>query len=110
MRLLFDENLAPRLVAAIADLYPGSVHVRDVGLARATDVEVWAYARTNGLAIVSKDADFQQRSFVDGHPPKVVWIRLGNCPADDIERLLRERHEEVTAFEADEGGSFLILS
>ena len=42
MRLLFDENLAPRLVAALADLYPDSGHVRDVGLARANDAEIWS--------------------------------------------------------------------
>jgi hypothetical protein len=31
-KLLFDENLAPRLVLALADLYPNSAHVGNVGL------------------------------------------------------------------------------
>lgn len=110
MRLLFDENLPPRLVRELADVYPDSAHVRDLGLARADDADVWSYARTHGSAIVSKEADFQQRSFVEGHPPKVIWIRLGNCPTEDIERLLRDRRQEVAAFGADEDGSFLILS
>jgi predicted nuclease of predicted toxin-antitoxin system len=64
VRLLFDQNLAPRLARSLADLYPDSAHVRDVGLANADDVAVWEYAKQNALAIVSKDADFHQRSFL----------------------------------------------
>ena len=58
MRLLFDQNLAPRLVRLLADLYSDSLHVRDVGLASADDVVVWDYAKQNALTIVSKDGDF----------------------------------------------------
>ena len=32
MKLLFDENLSYKLVRLLADLFPDSVHVRDVGL------------------------------------------------------------------------------
>lgn len=77
MKLLFDHNLSFRLVAPLRDLYPGSVHVREVELQAADDDAVWDYARDNGLVIVSKDAEFHQRSLVLGAPPKFVWIRLG---------------------------------
>lgn len=65
MRLLFEQNLAPRLVATLGDTYPGSRHVEDVGLARASDSAVWHYAKENGFAIVSKDSDLQQLSFLE---------------------------------------------
>jgi predicted nuclease of predicted toxin-antitoxin system len=58
MKLLFDQNLSHRLVAALADVFPGSVHVRDVGLARAADDALWAQARDAGFTIASKDSDF----------------------------------------------------
>jgi len=45
MRLLFDQNLPPRLVDRLADLYPGSVHVEAVGMGRALHDMVWQYAR-----------------------------------------------------------------
>lgn len=45
MKLLFDQNLAPRLVARLADIFPASEHVRDVGLAAGDDQAVWEYAR-----------------------------------------------------------------
>ena len=109
MRLLFDQNLSPRLAALLADLYAGSVHVRERGLQSADDEVVWALARSDGFMIVSKDEDFHQRSLVIGHPPKVIWIRLGNCSTDEIADLLRRRFEEIQAFEDDGLASFLAL-
>jgi predicted nuclease of predicted toxin-antitoxin system len=38
--LLFDQNLSPRLVNRLADLFPGALHVAQVGLDRATDLAV----------------------------------------------------------------------
>lgn len=38
MKLLFDENLSPRLVILLADLFPNSVHVRDMGLRAAANL------------------------------------------------------------------------
>ena len=78
MKLLFDENLSPRLVRLLSDLFPDSVHVRDVGLQSADDVVVWTYAKDNEMVICSKDSDMHQRSFLFGYPPKIVWVRLGN--------------------------------
>ncbi len=109
MTLLFDENLSPRLVDRLADLYPGSAHVRDLGLRGSTDDEVWRLAGQAGHAIVSKDADFFQRAVLFGPPPKVVWLRLGNGPTDAAERLLRSRVATVRAFAADPSAAVLRL-
>ena len=110
MRLLFDQNLSSRLVHVLADLYPDSVHVRDVGLESADDAAVWERAKLDGLTIVSKDGDFHQRSFLYGHPPKVIWIRRGNCSTSVIERMLREHHAGVVAFFAEPEAAFLALA
>lgn len=110
MKLLFDQNISHRLVSVLAGEYPESVHVRDIGLSAADDQAVWSYAAQNGLTIVSKDSDFQQRSLLYGHPPKVVWVRLGNCTTVAIAALLRARHSDVLAFEADITAAFLVLS
>ena len=109
MRLLFDQNLSPRLLAILADLYGGSTHVRNEGLEAADDDTVWEYAARQGFAIVSKDADFHQRSFLLGAPPKVIWIQRGNCPTEEIAVLLRDRHADVLAFGEDETAAFLAL-
>ncbi|HZB47074.1 MAG TPA: DUF5615 family PIN-like protein, partial [Pyrinomonadaceae bacterium] len=74
------------------------------------DPIVWEYAKRNGLMIVSKDSDMHQRSFVFGYPPKVVWVRLGNCSTSDVETLLRDNFAAVETFHEDEYASFLSLS
>ncbi|HEX4600812.1 MAG TPA: DUF5615 family PIN-like protein [Gemmatimonadales bacterium] len=109
MRLLFDQNLAASLVERLADSYPSSVHVRDVGLASADDAVVWAYAAEHGLTIVSKDADFHQLSFLRGAPPKAVWIRRGNCSTHEIEEILRAHRRTLLSFEEASDATFLVI-
>jgi predicted nuclease of predicted toxin-antitoxin system len=110
LKRLFDQNLAPRLVGALADVFPGSPHVRDVGLASADDASVWEHAKRHGLAIVSKDADFRQLSFLHGGPPKVVWLRVGNRSTAEIEALLRGHTADLDAFERDPVAALLIVT
>ena len=109
MRLLFDQNLSHRLCARLADLGVTAVHVRSIGLEAADDARVWDYAATHEFMIVSKDADFNNRAFLFGPPPKVVWIRRGNCSTRDIEDLWRARHTDVVAFSSDVDAALLIL-
>ena len=109
MKLLFDHNLSPKLVRRLAGLFPDSEHVRNVNLHEADDRTIWEYARANGFAIVSKDEDFHQLSFFYGAPPKVVWVRLGNCKTADIEQALRSHHTDLLKFNTDEDGAFLIV-
>lgn len=110
MKLLFDQNLSHRLVGLLGREFPGSLHVRDLGLAAAADTAVWQYALENGFIIASKDTDFQQRALLRGCPPKVIWVRLGNCSTADVEMLLRSRMRDLVAFEADPAASFLAIS
>ncbi len=71
MKLLFDENLSFRLARALRDTFPGSAHLRDVGLVGAEDEKVWEFAGKNGFVLTSKDSDFYHRSILRGSPPKV---------------------------------------
>lgn len=109
MKLLLDENIAPRLARDLSDLYPGSRHVDECGLKHASDELVWEHARANGFVITSKDSDFEQRSVLRGHPPKVIWIRLGNCSTRQIEELLRSYSVVVHTFHNDPVESILVL-
>lgn len=110
MRLLLDQNLSPRLAGRLADIYPDCAHVHELGLDQASDTEIWLFAKTHGYTIVSKDADFHQRSFVLGAPPKVLWLRLGNCSVAETAELLRRRFISIQHFHDDDSASFLALS
>ncbi|WP_309742440.1 MULTISPECIES: DUF5615 family PIN-like protein [unclassified Chamaesiphon] len=110
MKLLFDENLSPKLPQRLADLFPDSLHVRDVGMKATIDPIVWDYAKDNNLAIVSKDADMHDLSLVLGNPPKVIWLRLGNCSTSQVENILRREFDTIESFFADDNLSLLALS
>jgi predicted nuclease of predicted toxin-antitoxin system len=110
VKLLFDENLPPRLVEMLADLYPGSVHVHQCGLGSSHDDTIWDYAKANSLTIVSKDSDFQERSMLLGCPPKVIWLRASNCTSAVLEHLLRTAFPAVEQFIKADGESCLVLA
>ena len=109
MKLLFDENLSPKLVTLLSDFYPASVHVRDIGLASAADPKVWQHAIEHGFTIVSKDEDFHHLSFLRGAPPKVIGIHTGNCSTKLVASLLRDHQTRIAAFDLDETAAFLVL-
>jgi predicted nuclease of predicted toxin-antitoxin system len=110
MKLLFDENLSPKLPGLVATLFPNSTHVRECGLRGLPDEEVWEYARANGFTIISKDSDFQQRSLLYGHPPKIVWLRIGNCTRKQLLQLITSHEQDIHALQADPFESVLVLS
>ncbi len=109
MKLLFDENLSFRLVRALADIYPGSAHVRDVGLLGAEDPAIWAFAAQHGFLLTSKDTDFFDRSALLGAPPKVVWLRIGNSTVGEAADLLRYNYILIRRFHDDDSATFLPL-
>jgi predicted nuclease of predicted toxin-antitoxin system len=109
LRLLFDANLSPKLVARLADLFPGSTHIFATTLARFTsDERIWEFAREQGFAIVSADADFLDLAEQHGAPPKV--IRIENCRyrTAEIERLLRRDAISVAEFVGSDRGVLIL--
>jgi predicted nuclease of predicted toxin-antitoxin system len=77
LKLLFDANLSPRLVNRLAELFPGSAHVFETGLARQTkDETIWKYARENRLTIVPADSDFVDLARSLGAQPRVVRLEI----------------------------------
>jgi predicted nuclease of predicted toxin-antitoxin system len=110
VKLLLDENLSDRIIYRIIDLYPNSAHVKTIGLINTDDAIIWEYAKTNEFTILSKDSDFHQRSLLYGHPPKFVYLRIGNCSTSKIVQILRENFEIITQFEHSERESLLILT
>ena len=109
MKLSFDQNLSPRLAALLADLYAGSDHVFHLGLDQATDQVVWEYARDHSFLIVSKDSDFSDLCTLHGFPPKVIWLRIGNCTTSQIESLLRSHYDDVVQLNNDSSAGVLSL-
>jgi predicted nuclease of predicted toxin-antitoxin system len=110
VKLLFDENLSPKLAVQLSSEFPGSMHVSRVGLDQADDITVWKFAEAQSFTIVTKDADFQELSLRLGAPPKVIWLRRGNCSVNDTVAMLRDHVEGVRVFLGDSRSAVLVIT
>ena len=109
MKLLLDENLSNRIVYRIIDLYPNSEHVKTLTLTNTDDGIIWECVKANDFVIVSKDSDFHQRSLLYGHPPKFIYLRIGNSSTSKIVQILRDSFNTIIQFGDRESESILVL-
>lgn len=79
MNFLVDNQLLKALTRFLTESGHSSKHVFDLGMDEATDIEVWNYARQNGLVVVSKDEDFFHLANRPDDVGRLVWVRVGNC-------------------------------
>jgi predicted nuclease of predicted toxin-antitoxin system len=109
VKLLLDENLSRRLVPRILDLFPDSIHVSDLGLLQVTDTVIWEFAKANGFAILTADADFYELATTMGSPPKVIWLRGCDYPTAVAEKLIRGQAIRIAEFAGKPEQAVLIL-
>lgn len=109
MKLLLDQNLSWRLLSHLEAHFGGSSQVRLLGLEASSDNAIWQYAKDHGFAIVTKDADFAELSFLRGVPPKIIWLNCGNVSNTALRVRLLGEASAINAFlAADEDGVFQI--
>jgi predicted nuclease of predicted toxin-antitoxin system len=106
---LLNENLSPRLINRLNELFPGLTHVRDLGLKRADDIDIWNWAKANEFAIIATDADFVALAERLGWPPKIVHLKQCDHPLRVIEELLRRNAVRMSEFEKDDTLGLLAL-
>ncbi len=102
MRLLFDQNISFRIVKLLAEFYPEVGQVRTLGLENSSDIEIWNYAKANKYTIITFDADFYEISTIQGHPPKIIWLRFGNTTTKNIAEVILEKVELINDFVEDQ--------
>ncbi|MGZ5432565.1 MAG: DUF5615 family PIN-like protein [Thermoanaerobaculia bacterium] len=95
MKLLFDHNISHKLVAKLEDVFPGSTQTRLLNFSRTNDPQIWRFAKTYDFLIVSKDRDIAELAILRGAPPKVIWLRMGNCRTAAIESALRSQYAAI---------------
>ena len=61
-----------------------AVHVFDLGLATATNGDIWNAALTHHAALITKDRDFVTLRVARREGPAIVWLRFGNCDTDTL--------------------------
>ena len=103
--MLFDQNISFRILKHLPEKYTGATSVKTAGLINAPDFEIWQYARDHDFVIVTQDSDFNDLAMIDGHPPKIIWIRLGNLKTQEILEVLENHSNEIELFILDQDHS-----
>src|SRR5258706_8620983 len=98
MKLLVDNNLSYKLVQPLQNPFPGTEHIRDALSVSSDDISIWNHAKSKGFIIITKDNDFDERSQLEGCPPKIIHLICGNKTTLHILNLLLWRKEEILSF------------
>ncbi|CAM3991549.1 DUF5615 domain-containing protein [Mucilaginibacter galii] len=101
MRLLVDENISWRLKRLLNSwevLPANEISHTD----KITDKAIWQHAKLNKLIILTFDEDFVELQNLYGHPPKIIWLRMGNVNTKDIAIKLLQLQKTIAAFLEDE--------
>ena len=88
MKLLFDQNISPRILKKLPSEFSECEQVRFVGLEDASDNKIFEFARSNEFAIVTFDSDFVDLNALRGTPPKVIYLNTGNLTTQNVSELI----------------------
>ncbi|MBL4652265.1 MAG: DUF5615 family PIN-like protein [Flavobacteriales bacterium] len=102
MKLLFDQNISHRLAHKLKAVFSNCSQVRIEGLENATDIEIWQYAKENKFSIVTFDIDFYDLATLKGHPPKIIWLRIGNTATSNLQKVLTNYSKSISEFISSE--------
>jgi len=75
----------------------------------AQDLEVWELAKEKSLCIVSKDRDFAALAGLHIPPPKVIWLRVGNCATVEVRQLILKHAEILREFLDSDEANIIVL-
>ena len=89
IRLLLDQGIPHRAVTRLQDRGFTARHVADIGLERASDLDILQAARDEEECVVTLDADFHSHLAVSGaESPSVVRIRWEGLRSAEIAALI----------------------
>ena len=98
MKLLLDENISYRVIKKVIEYYPESKHATDILKGKLSDKLIWDFAKENEFTIVTFDYDFFDLVSMNGCPPKVVWLRIGNTTNLNLINFFINKQEEIKDF------------
>jgi len=108
-RLLLDENLSERLLPPLAELFPGSAHIRNLTRSCVSDRSLWNLAGTGAFILTSRDEDLVGLSVLQGAPPKVIWLNVGKSRNAVIAALLQSHAADIERFAEHDEYTFLAI-
>lgn len=101
MKLLFDQNISFRVASRLRFVFSNCRQVRELSLEDKSDRDIWSFAKKEGYTIVTFDADFYDLVTLYGHPPKIIWLRIGNTSSENLIVILQSHADIINSFISD---------
>lgn len=102
MKILVDQNISFRILPLIQSEFPETLHVKTLGLTDFNDFQIFQYARQHDfVAVLSLDEDFHLIQLEHGVPPKIIWLRTGNCSTAVLSEIILTNSNTIRLFLED---------
>jgi len=98
MKLLIDQNISHRILSLISHAFPDVQHVREHGLSNADDYDIFMHARHHRYDAVITLDDFVRLLNTYSAPPKIIWLRTGNCSTSFLAEILINKSDSIEQF------------
>jgi predicted nuclease of predicted toxin-antitoxin system len=79
---------------------PEFIHVKDIN-DEWTDEQIWVYAKTNNLTIITKDSDFSNKMMFNNPPPRVIHLRFGNMKMNPFFETITKLWDSIVEMNKD---------
>ena len=93
-----DLNLPPSMAIWLReDFHVKAFSFKDMGFDTKPDIEVFhlAASQKNIIVITTKDFDFIGHSDTFGHPPKILYVNVGNISNKELKVIVYKSFTEV---------------
>ncbi len=108
--LLSDQNLFFKITKGLKDVFPEIKHVSDLKLSGCSDMDIWKYAKIHDYCIVTFDSDFIDISVLNGYPPKIIWLRIGNSSTSAVIQMLKNNYSLIINFLTSTENAYLEIN
>jgi predicted nuclease of predicted toxin-antitoxin system len=99
MIVLVDQNISHRIVPQIAFLFDKLTHVKTLGWIDWNDHHIFISAKKQRFdAIITLDEDFNKLLLQHGTPPKVIWLKTGNCSTARLTEIIISHKDAILNF------------
>lgn len=96
MIIWIDAQLSPDVSKWIQKEFSiACIHVREIGLLKAKDEEIFFRAREQNAIVLIKDIDFVNLLEKHHPPPKVIWLTCGNTSNQNLKQILNKTFQKA---------------
>lgn len=89
MTIWLDAQLSPKIADWISKTFGvDCVAIRDIGLTRAKDKEIFKAALDKRVVMMTKDSDFVRLQDNSSDSPSVIWLTCGNTSNEKLKTIL----------------------